>query len=117
MSTLTAENVLRLIEELPPAEQSKLNQLLKTRATIQPAKQLDQRVPAKPIPDSSREREWLTKHRREYANQWVALDGDRLIAASKDHDEVWAAAEADGAELPLITFIENPDNITTIIWT
>jgi len=61
---------------------------------------LDKRLPNRPTPDCSREMHWLAEHRREYANQWVALDGDRLIAAGPNHDEVWAAAKADGAALP-----------------
>ena len=115
MDTITAESVLHLIDQMPPTEQLKLKQLMEQRTT--PANQLDKRVPSKPMPDDTRTRQWLAQHRREYADQWVALDGDRLIAAGKDHDAVWAAAEADGAHLPLITFIEDPDNLTTIIWT
>ena len=127
MSTLTAESILQLIDQMPPTEQSKLKQLMAQRTESQSlpeaangtpaANQLDKRGLPKPMPDGTRERQWLAKHRREYANQWVALDGDRLIAAGKDHDTVWAAAKADGAYLPLITFIEDPDNLTTIIWT
>ncbi len=121
MQTITAENVLQLVEQLSAAEQTKFDQLMRQRATTAPhssttngaAAQL--RKPA-PMPDGTRERQWLAAHRREYANQWVALDGDRLIAASPQHDAVWAAAQADGAYLPLITFIEDPDNLTHIIW-
>ena len=128
MSLLTAESVLQLIEQMPPGEQWKLKQLMAQSAKLPappeitnevplPARQLDKRLPPKPMPDSTRERQWLAQHRHEYANQWVALDGDHLIAAGKDHDTVWAAAEADGASLPLITFIEDLDNPITIIWT
>jgi hypothetical protein len=35
----------------------------------------------------------------------VALDGDRLIAHGKDAAEVFAAADADGAYLPLVTYV------------
>ena len=129
MDTITAESVLHLIAQMPPTEKSKLKKLMEQRGTMQspaetangttpkPAQQLDKRMPPKPMPDGTCTRQWLAQHRREYADQWVALDGDRLIAAGKDHDAVWAAAEADGAHLPLITFIEDPDNLTTIIWT
>lgn len=126
MATITAESMLQLIEQMPLTEQLKLKQLMAQRAEPQAqpangasshARKLDKRLPPKPMPDSTRERQWLAQHRREYANQWVALDGDRLIVAGQDHDTVWAAAEADGAHLPLITFIEDPDKPTTIIWT
>jgi hypothetical protein len=63
------------------------------------------------MPDSTRELKWVAEHAREYAGQWVALDGDRLIAHSPNHDEVFAAAEADGVYLPLITFVEDPDKV------
>jgi len=39
----------------------------------------------------------------------VALDGGRLIAHGPDAKEVYAAAKADGAYLPLIDYIELPD--------
>jgi hypothetical protein len=115
---ITAENVLQLVEQLSTTEQAKLDQLLKQRTTVAPQLNGATAHPLKPIPmpDGRRERQWLAAHRRDYANQWVALDGDRLIAASPQHDEVWAAAQADGAYLPLITFIEAPDHITHILW-
>ena len=131
MPTITAESVLQLIDHLPSAEQAKLNQLMKQRTAAHsqsestngaPPDREQNGTPAQPrkpipMPDGACERKWLAAHKREYANQWVALDGDRLIAASPNHDEVWAAAEADGAYLPLITFIEDPDHITHILWT
>ena len=36
------------------------------------------------IKDRSREEIWLRKHRDEYAGQWVALDGENLIASGDD---------------------------------
>jgi hypothetical protein len=74
-------------------------------------KQLDKHLPSKPMPDSTREMRWLAEHQREYVGQWVALDGDRLIAVSPNHEEVAAAAEADGAYLPLFTYIDDPDKV------
>jgi uncharacterized protein DUF5678 len=41
--------------------------------------------------------------------QWVALDGDRLIAHGANADEVFAIADADGAYLPLGTYIPPAD--------
>jgi hypothetical protein len=53
--------------------------------------------------------EWLRLHRKEYGGEWVALDGSRLIAHGPDAMEVYSAAEADGAYLPMITYIEPAD--------
>jgi hypothetical protein len=37
---------------------------------------------------------WISEHRTEYIGEWVALDGDRLIAHGKDADAVFAAARS-----------------------
>jgi hypothetical protein len=52
---------------------------------------------------------WLRLRSEEYGGQWVALDGDRLIAHGPDAMAVYAAAEADGAYLPMIDYIEPAD--------
>ena len=122
MPTITAESMLQLIEQMPLTEQLKLKQLMAQRAELQAqpepangassqAKQLGKRLPPRPVPDSTHEMRWLAKHQREYVGQWVALDGDRLIAASPNHEEVAAAADADGAYLPLFTYIDDPDKV------
>lgn len=109
MSTITVENILQQIDQLPPFEQSRLAQLLEERRVErapQPTKApRDKRLPDQPAVDDTREREWIKQHRHEYAGQWVALDGDRLIAASPNQAEVWAAVKADGAKLPLVARI------------
>jgi hypothetical protein len=48
----------------------------------------------------------MEQHAHEYGGQWVALDGDRLIAHGTDAASVFAAADADGAYLPLVTYIQ-----------
>jgi hypothetical protein len=108
MENITVETILAQIAQLPVEERRKLRQLLEQQE--QRAKPpLDKRVPARPAPDSTREMKWLREHRREYIGQWIALDGNRLIAHDTDHQKVYAAAKADGAYLPLITYIEDPD--------
>ncbi len=116
MSTITAENILKLIEQLPSTERIRLNQLLGQREPA-PAKAkppLDKRVPCEPMPDDTRERQWIKEHKHEYAGQWVALDGDRLIAASPVQQEVWDAVSADSATLPLVHRIPSPDDLPYI---
>lgn len=60
--------------------------------------------------DCSRELKWLTEHRAEYAGQWVALDGDRLLAHGKVAREVREKAHELGVELPLIVQVESPED-------
>ncbi|MGH9755594.1 MAG: DUF5678 domain-containing protein [Blastocatellia bacterium] len=129
MSEITADNIFSQIVQLPSSELTRLRHLLDQMDQAEqkpsepmlthqqkvekkrPKPPLDKRVPPIPVPDSAREMRWIANHRREYAGQWVALDGDRLIAHSPNHDEVWVAAQADGASLPMVTFIEDPDKL------
>jgi hypothetical protein len=53
----------------------------------------------------------LRMHACEYKGQWGALDGDRLIAHGANADDVFDAAEANGANLPLVGFVDDPDKI------
>lgn len=121
MSTVTAESLLPLIAQLPQPERAKLRTLLdqhEQQTNDRSAKPpLDKRLPSKPMPPGGAAAlHWISEHRREFAGQWVALDGNRLVAHGHDHDEVWAAAQADGAYLPMVTFVEDPDHIVQIIW-
>jgi hypothetical protein len=62
-----------------------------------------------PEKDVMKELNWLREHRAEYANQWVALDGDRLISAGRLAKEVHIAAKAAGVPHALIVLVEPPD--------
>src|SRR5262249_20807253 len=100
--------ILHQIAQLPPAEQIRLRHLLEQQPA--PAKPpLDQRGTPIPVPDYRDALQWLVDHAREYAGQWVALDGDRLIAHGPDARTVYAAANAAGPHLPLVTLVEDPE--------
>jgi hypothetical protein len=62
-----------------------------------------------PVKDRSGEDEWLRQHRDEYANQWVALDGDRLIASGDDLKKVARTARALGVPDALMIRVEASD--------
>lgn len=111
MSDLTVEDILTQTAQLPLTEQSRLRHLLAQQPQEAPKPPRDRRVPPMPVPDSRQELQWLAEHARAYAGQWVALDGNRLLAYGPHHDEVWAAAEASGVYLPLVTFVEDPDRV------
>ncbi len=112
MSEITVENIFTQFLQLPPVERFRLRRLIDQceQAKPEPPKTaLDPRVPPISQPDYRPAMRWLAEHAREYAGQWVALDGDRLIAHGPDARAVYAAANADGAYLPLVTQVEDPD--------
>ncbi|MGH9832435.1 MAG: hypothetical protein ACRD9Y_05415, partial [Blastocatellia bacterium] len=52
---------------------------------------------------------WIEKHRREFVGQYVALDGDRLMAHGVDAREVIAAVQASGLNGLFFTLIAPAD--------
>lgn len=115
MATSAAvQQILQQIAALPLAEQQQLQAELATKlhrnGTAQARKPTRDRVVA-PLPTKNQAAalRWLAQNARAYVGQWVALDGERLIAHGLDAQAVYAAAKADGAYLPLIELVNNPD--------
>ena len=59
-----------------------------------------------PVRDFSREHAWLEKNRDEYDGQYVALDGDKLIAHSADSKEVTGKVKELGLKSVYLVFVE-----------
>jgi hypothetical protein len=114
MSTLTAENILILIEQLPDPERARFYQLLPPPPVAPTKAPLDKIVPCEPMPDRTREFKWIEEHKDEYAGQWVALDGDHLVAASPNRLDISAAVKAAGGRRPLIHRMSSPDDLPYI---
>lgn len=106
MATVTVEQILEEIVTLPANEQMRLRHLIGQ----QPRRKepLSKFVDPIPVPDQWPAMQWLSDHSHEYPDQWVVLDGDRLIAHGTDYKKVSAAAKASGVYLPMITFVEAP---------
>lgn len=72
-----------------------------------------------PVRDRTREYAWLEKHRDEYDGQYVALDGDTLIAAGLSAKEVVSVARARGIVGALLLYVEGsqqPRSISGGLW-
>lgn len=66
--------------------------------------------------DLSRELQWIEKHRSEYAGQWVAVRGDRLLSSGPDGRAVYEAARAAGDESPFVTRVAPADELPFAGW-
>jgi hypothetical protein len=57
---------------------------------------------------------WIEERKHGYAGQWVALDDDRLIAASPIHAKISVAVKVDGANPPLVHRVLSPEDLPYI---
>lgn len=109
MSNISLEKVLEDFRALPPEARRHLIEALEKEEQI---------ISQSALPESNGvvvpsrftlEMQWLENHRAEFVGQWVALDGDRLLAHGTVAREVFAAARNSGVELPLVVQVEPPD--------
>ena len=100
---LVAEPATDSREQLNPLDES-----LTTGSGTNDASRPASRIVGKtsPAKDRSREQAWLAAHRDQYAGQWVALDGDRLLAHGPNLKRVAEAAHRSGADDALIARAE-----------
>src|SRR5688572_2911275 len=83
------EAILDTVRHLPEAKQEEVLRFadsLKRRESIREV----------PCRDRSTEMKWIAQNRANFADQWVAVEGDQLITAGADAREVFAAARAAG---------------------
>src|SRR5262245_13067212 len=59
-----------------------------------------------PVRDGSLGHEWLERHRDEYVNQWIALDGAHLVSHGADFKLVIDEARRQGRPDALMIFVE-----------
>lgn len=117
MAQLTFEQVIAEIQALPPHDQQRLRRWLTEQISSSLLSVETRQVAPIAAPKHMRlEAAWLEQHRDEYAGQWVALDGDRLISASASAREVYDAAEAAGIVDALIVRVEPRDALPFAGW-
>ncbi len=70
------------------------------------------KVDSTPVPYSTRslEYQWLKEHGSEYVDEWVVVEGDRLVSHGRDGKAVYDEARAAGISTPFLTHVEPPDD-------
>lgn len=91
----TLEQIIEEARALSPGEKRKLRQAL-DRELEQPT----------PLQSRAKESTWIDRHRDEYLGQWVAIEGDTLVAHGANPREVYLAAREAGVNSPFIERVE-----------
>jgi len=95
---MSLEEAIHKVRRLPLAKQEEV---------LRFADGLERNAASRRVPsrDRSSEMKWLDENRAAYADQWVAVEGDRLIAANVDPLNVFSAAKAAGIQIPFVVHV------------
>ena len=97
----TLEQIIDEARALSPSEKRALRQAL-DRELAAPAPTQSSQASYRTF---EREHAWVDAHRDEYLGQWVALDGDRLIAHGTDAKKVYDEARDQGITAPYLVHV------------
>jgi hypothetical protein len=64
--------------------------------------------------DRGREMQWIRENRLKRAGQWVALEGDRVLASGSDAREVYHLALKAGASPPFLVHLDPSELLPAI---
>jgi len=94
---------------LTPEEKLELARFLVQEATsvLQRDASESHREPDAPAEKRARRMAWLKAHREEYAGQYVALDGDRLVGSGATIREAHNQARRHGVPDPFLTHVSS----------
>jgi len=101
------EAILDKVRRLPPAKQE---EVLRFADGLE-RNTLARRVPSR---DRSSEMKWIDENRAAYADRWVAIEGERLVASGIDPLRVFAAAKAAGIQTPFVVHMLPEDPLPFI---
>ena len=104
---LSVDEIIKSIAQLPASEQERIRRWLEEKEATNEEGQ-SSRAHANRSVKSLR---WLHQNREKYSGQWVALNGDRLIASGPTAKEVYSKAKAEGVEIPFIELVADPEQV------
>ncbi len=102
----TANEIIETIKTLPIREKAKVYDWLEEEKKRKKSKSSAKDKQTKYLLERYKKaRKWLDEHSEEYMNQWVCLEGDKLIAHGNDGMEVHRKAKEAGIEIPFVHHI------------
>ena len=104
---LSVDQIIKSIAQLPAAEQERIRRWLEEKGATNGEEQGSQAHGNR----SERSLRWLHENREKYSGQWVALNGDRLMASGPTAKEVYSKAKAEGVEIPFVELVTDPEPV------
>lgn len=95
------DQIIKSIEQLPAREQERVRRWLEAKGASNGEGDSTNANTNR----SAKSLRWLNENREKYSGQWVALDGDRLIASGSTAKEVYSKAKAEGVEIPFVELV------------
>ena len=108
----TLEQIIDEARALSPAEKRKLRQALDLELEQEPSQPAHRDNGDEQM--RQRRLEWLKSHREEYGGQYVALDGDQLLAVGPNYRVAREKALAAGKPNAFVTYLYKPDEIAVM---
>ena len=109
---LSVDEIIKSIAQLPPAEQEKIRRWLEDKGATNGEGHGSQGHRSQGHANrSAKSLRWLHENREKYSGQWVALDGDRLIANGSTAKKVYSKAKAEGVEIPFVELVTDPEPV------
>ena len=99
--TLSFDQIIKSIEQLSAGEQERIRRWLNDKGATSGERHGSQAR----ANSSIKSLQWLHENREKYSGQWVALDGNRLIASELTAKEVYSKAKLEGVEIPFVELV------------
>ncbi|MDX6442955.1 MAG: hypothetical protein QOH71_29 [Blastocatellia bacterium] len=117
----TLEQIIEEARRLPVEEQRRLRAALESldsNGEVEPANQepSPQKLESLRVNNGDDEirqlrMQWLKSHREEHGGQYVALDGDKLLAVGSNYRIAREKALAAGKPKAFVTYLSKPDEV------
>ncbi len=101
----TANEVIETIRTLPIQEKVKVYEWLDEEKREFVGKAQNRESTKDQLEHFRKAQDWVRENREKYMNEWVCLEGDRLIAHGMDALEVHRMAKEAGIEIPYLEHI------------
>jgi len=99
---MTLEQVIEVVRALPLGDRYRLQEWLQKQERRDLEEPRREEAVRREIEKYKLAKQWIAEHRVQYLGQWVALEGDRLIAYGANAVQVDNEAKAAGIEVPFV---------------